>query len=53
MAVQLGDDRYMPAAVGADVCARGLRDAQASAEARRRPPTTPPLLSTIEGAPDG
>jgi len=53
MAVQLADDRRMPAAVGADVCARGLRDAQASAETRPRPPTTPPLLSIIEGAGDG
>jgi hypothetical protein len=53
MAIRLGDEPRMPAAVGADVCARGLRDAQASAEARPCPPATPPLLSMIEGAGDG
>ena len=54
MSIQLSDHPRMPAAVGADVCARGLRDAQARAEARPRPPATPLLLlSMIEGAGDG
>jgi len=50
MGIRLADVENAPGSVGADVCARGLREAQEQAEARSRPVRPVPLLSLLDGA---
>ena len=53
MGIRLADVENAPGSVGADVCARGLREAQEQAEARPQPLRPAPLLSLLDGAGNG